>query len=153
MGVVIISKRTVSMKVTIFCLVLFLGIVSSQSTDEIPPELKCFLKGFFKCRKNLRSVCSEFEGNNRRPVPIPKNRTISGDCPILGQTIPKVDLASITLPDCPCVDGNSGDSVDVCFTCIDRGTGVVLKAPQEGKITIACKENNEGVDISSSKCE
>ena len=46
-----------------------------------------------------------------------------------------------------------GDSVDVCFTCIDRDTGVVLKAPQEGKITIACKENNEGVDISSSKCE
>ena len=46
-----------------------------------------------------------------------------------------------------------GDSVDVCFTCIDRATGVVLKAPQEGKITIACKENNEGVDISSSTCE
>ena len=94
------------MKVTIFCLVLFVGIVSSQSADEIPPELKCFLKGFFKCRKNLRSVCSEFEGNNRRPVPIPKRR-FEGNCPILGQTIPKVDLATISLPDCPCVDGNS----------------------------------------------
>ena len=94
------------MKVTIFCLVLFVGIVSSQSADEIPPELKCFLKGFFKCRKNLRSVCSEFEGNNRRPVPIPKRR-FEGNCPILGQTIPKVDLSTISLPDCPCVDGNS----------------------------------------------
>ena len=67
---------------------------------------KSFLKGFFKCRKNLRSVCSEFEGNNRRPVPIPKRR-FEGNCPILGQTIPKVDLATISLPDCPCVDGNS----------------------------------------------
>ena len=91
-----------------FVLILLIVIVSGQrggGVEEIPPELKCFLKGFFKCRTMLRTICSEFQGNNRRPVPIPKRR-FEGNCPILGQTIPKVDLKTVELPDCPCVDGN-----------------------------------------------
>ena len=88
-------------------LVLLIGFVASQSVEEIPAELKCYLKGFFKCRAGLKDVCSEFKGNNRRAVPIPKDREeFNGNCPILGQEIPKVNLTEIELPDCPCEDGN-----------------------------------------------
>ena len=92
----------------LFFALVTLFVLGSCQRDEIPPELKCFLKGFFKCRTGLQSICSEFQGNNRRPVPIPKRR-FNGQCPILGQNIPKVDLATLDLPPCPC-DGVNGVS-------------------------------------------
>merc|ERR1719369_1585731 len=115
--------------------VLFLVLIGfahcQQSSEAIPEELKCFLRGFFKCRVGLQTLCADQEGNNRRPVPIPKRR-FDGECPILGQKIPKVDISNIELPPCPCSNGTGGDSVEVCFTCVDRENGVVLKKPTEG---------------------
>ena len=106
------------MKVAFF-LLLIIGFVVSQGVEEIPPELKCYLKGFFKCRAGLKDVCSEFKGNNRRAVPIPKDRKeFNGNCPILGTPIPKVNLTEVELPDCPCMDGNGvSNSQDLFFSC------------------------------------
>ena len=93
------------MKTTLIFLAIFVAFASGQGSEEIPPELRCFLRGFFKCRSGLQSICSEFQGNNRRPVPIPKRR-FNGQCPILGTQIPKTDLKDIDLPPCPCTNGN-----------------------------------------------
>ena len=103
------------MKSLFVTLLLLFAFVHCQSPDEIPEELKCFLRGFFKCRSGLRTVCSNFKGNNRRPVPIPKRR-FDGQCPILGQEIPKVDLKAIDLPPCPCTNGTSVSSTQLYMT-------------------------------------
>ena len=92
------------MKPTYVVLFLFLGLVSSQR--EVPEQLKCFIKGFFKCKDSLRNLCSEFpDFEDRRPVPIPKNR-LNGTCPILGQELPLTEIKYIDLPPCPCQEGN-----------------------------------------------
>jgi len=146
------------MKVAFF-LLLIIGFVISQSPEEIPPELKCYLKGLFKCRAGLKDVCSEFKGRNRIAVPIPKDRKeLNGNCTIpVGFPLPKVNLTEVELPDCPCVDGNGGGSIDICFTCLDRENYNpeekvlrVIKSGQEGRITISCKDGNKGVDIKKS---
>ena len=46
-----------------------------------------------------------------------------------------------------------GGSIDICWTCINRVTGVVLKASVNGQITVNCKDGNRGVDISKSTCK
>ena len=101
------------MKPTYVVLFLFLGLVSSQR--EVPEQLKCFIKGFFKCKDSLRNLCSEFpDFEDRRPVPIPKNR-LNGTCPILGQELPLTEIKYIDLPPCPCQEGNSVSKITVEF--------------------------------------
>ena len=107
------------MKVAFF-LLLIIGFVVSQSPEEIPPELKCYLKGLFKCRAGLKDVCSQFEGRNRIAVPIPKDRKeLNGNCTIpVGFPLPKVNLTEVELPDCPCKDGNGvSNSQDIFLSC------------------------------------
>jgi len=57
---------------TVILFFLFLGSAFSQGPEKVPEQLKCFIKGFFQCRKGLKDLCAEFEGDDRRPVPIPK---------------------------------------------------------------------------------
>ena len=100
----LIQEPVFTMKPTYVVLFLFLGLVSSQR--EVPEQLKCFIKGFFKCKDSLRNLCSEFPNfEDRRPVPIPKNR-LNGTCPILGQELPLTEIKYIDLPPCPCQEGN-----------------------------------------------
>ena len=93
------------MKPICVVLFLFLGFVYSQKPGEFPKELECFIKGFFKCGPKIKNYCAEFKGDDRRPVPIPKDR-LNGQCPILGQIMPLKDIKYIDLPPCPCKDGN-----------------------------------------------
>ena len=101
---ILLNKPVFTMKPTYVVLFLFLGLVSSQRA--VPEKLKCFIKGFFKCKDGLKNLCSEFpDFEDRRPVPIPKNR-LNGTCPILGQELPLTEIEYIDLPPCPCQEGN-----------------------------------------------
>lgn len=132
---VLVSPATLKMKLVVLLVITLVGLVASQGREEIPPELRCFLKGFFKCRSGLQSICAEFKGNNRRAVPLPKRR-FNGQCPILGQTIPNVNLDSVDLPPCPCVDGNQVisrllnlSSYDSSSSCLGRFGGCLFHMP------------------------
>ena len=45
-----------------------------------------------------------------------------------------------------------GTTVDMCFTCLSRETGAVLKAAKPGTISINCKEDKSGIDVKTSNC-
>ena len=134
------------------------------------------------CGAKIREVCKEFNGDDKKPIPIPKSQ-FGGECPILGQVIPlanSIAEANIDLPPCPCENGvgvkiyllphkdnffknfiflfqNTSD--EFCFTCVARGgprsaglRGTVLKKPVVGTINFVCNENGEGISRKDSFC-
>jgi len=160
-------KPTFSYILAIFA--IFMAVTNGQKPGEIPEEVKCFLKGFFKCRDNIQKLCDGFEGEQRRPVPIPKDR-VNGVCPIVGQKMELLDIKDIDFPPCPCVNGNPVNitidyslkandfftrfqetTVAMCFTCFNRDTGVVLRNSKEGSVSIKCKAGG-GIDAENSNC-
>ena len=88
--------------VAIILVLVFVAV--SEAQRGIPPEIKCYIPGLLNssCQSKLRSICKEFSGDDRKPIPMPKSR-FGGQCPILGQVIPlSQDLSSVDLPPCPC---------------------------------------------------
>ena len=98
-------------------LILALVFVHAKAQGGIPEELKCFMRGLTNrsCGAKIREVCKEFNGDDKKPIPIPKSQ-FGGECPILGQVIPlanSIAEANIDLPPCPC---ENGVGVKNCFT-------------------------------------
>ena len=90
-------------------LILALVFVHAKAQGGIPEELKCFMRGLTNrsCGAKIREVCKEFNGDDKKPIPIPKSQ-FGGECPILGQVIPlanSIAEANIDLPPCPCENG------------------------------------------------
>ena len=92
------------------CIFLIFALVFIHTNAQgIPPELKCFMRGLTNrsCGAKIRQVCSEFKGDDKKPIPIPKSQ-FGGQCPMLGQVIPlasSIAEANVDLPPCPCENG------------------------------------------------
>eukprot|EP00093_Oithona_nana_P012589 12589.XXX_488291_487774_1 [CDS] Oithona nana genome sequencing. len=146
------------------CIFLIFALVFIHTNAQgIPPELKCFMRGLTNrsCGAKIRQVCSEFKGDDKKPIPIPKSQ-FGGQCPILGQVIPlasSIAEANVDLPPCPCENGVGSTSDEFCFTCVARGgaqsaglRGTVLKKPIVGTINFVCNANGEGISRKDSFC-